>query len=71
MLTNADLLKSLAEKNTSAEEESEAMENLLIRLGFLRAKVICGIVYLDGSGEPIDIHSVARAILNVERGMAK
>jgi hypothetical protein len=39
------------------------MQNLLRRVGFPNAVVTLGIVYLSGYGNPVDIHSTAKMML--------
>jgi hypothetical protein len=41
------------------------MQSILQRLGFPKARVVCGIVYLDGQGFPADIHYIAKSLLEV------
>lgn len=63
-MTIKEWLEGLAQKNTSTDEDSSAMQALLRhRLGFPQAVVVVGIVYPEGSGHPIDIHSISRMIL--------
>jgi len=62
--TIAEWLEGLANSNQSTERDSTIMEGVLrTRLGFPKARVVIGVVYLEGYGPPIDIHSLARMIL--------
>ncbi|MGA2159961.1 MAG: hypothetical protein ABSG90_12180 [Dehalococcoidia bacterium] len=62
-MTIGEWLNVLATKNESVEEDWQAMRNLLHKAGFPSSVVTCGIVYLDGQGQPADIHTVARMFL--------
>ena len=68
--TFRDVLKRLAQTNTSTENDSKIMEVLLRKLGFPNARVVSGIVYLDGHGTiespPTSMHLVAKQLLKVE-----
>ena len=57
-------LKVLSNTNESSEEDDKRMQNLCIKIGFPNAIATCGIVYFEGKGEPMDIHTVAKAILS-------
>jgi hypothetical protein len=65
--TNEQLLLRLAKTNKSTEQDSYAMEVLLKRIGFEKARVVSGIAYLEGKGTlnapPTSIHSVARMLI--------
>ena len=63
MGTVEEWLQGLANTNTSNENDSTRMENLLHRIGFLSARVVVGVVYTEGKGPPTDIHSMARMII--------
>uniref|UniRef100_A0A6M3KWB2 Uncharacterized protein n=1 Tax=viral metagenome TaxID=1070528 RepID=A0A6M3KWB2_9ZZZZ len=63
-MTIKDWLEQLAGDSLSTERDSLQMESILRRVGFNKARVTCGMVYLDGSGEPASIHAVAQAIVN-------
>lgn len=52
----------LAEENTSTSDDDQRMQNILRLLGFTKAVCTCGIAYLMGEGEPIDIHSIAKKL---------
>lgn len=56
-------LEELAGKNESSDEDSLSMQKYLRMIGFPQAVVVIGIVYPEGEGRPIDIHSMARMIL--------
>ena len=60
--TVKDWINRLADTNESSERDSSMMQNLLRRAGFPLAMVVIGIVYLEGYGPPIDIHSMAKMI---------
>lgn len=69
--TIKEWLDAISKATVSTERDSLLMQNLLRRVGFPVAVVVCGVVYLDGEGTPeappTDIHTVARMILGVER----
>jgi len=65
MSTVLEWLQGLANTNTSRQDDDNMMENLLHRIGFSEARVVVGVVYLEGSGPPMDIHSVARQIIRI------
>ena len=62
-VTMKDWLEGLGNRNTSSESDSVAMGALLRRIGFPKAVVVVGVVYPEGKGQPIDIHSMARMLL--------
>ena len=62
-MTVKEWLESLTKTNQSTEDDSIRMQNLLRRIAFPYARVVIGIVYPEGTGRPIDIHSMARMIL--------
>lgn len=61
-------LEQLANSDTSTDTDSKKMANLLHRVGFSRAVVIYGIVYLEGKGTldapPASINSIAKMLLD-------
>lgn len=57
-------LEGLAKSNSSSDEDSARMENFLRRYGFSRARVVLGVVYPEGKGAPISIHSMAQMCLD-------
>jgi hypothetical protein len=65
--TILDWLTDLSNTNQSVEQDSIKMQNLLHRVGFLNAVVVCGIVYLEGKGTieapPTDIHTIAKMLM--------
>ena len=65
--TLKEWLQDVANTDTSSERDSRMMENLLHRVGFPSARVVVGIVYLEGKGTmeapPTSIHSIARMLL--------
>lgn len=67
--TYEDILRRLATTNTSTDRDSAIMESLLHKMDFPRAKVVLGVVYLEGHGTltcpPYDLHSCAKMILGV------
>ena len=56
-------LEGLAGTNTSSEKDSSMMQSLLRRIGFSSAVVTVGIVYPEGHGQPLDIHTMAKMML--------
>ena len=63
MGTVKEWLEGLAGTNASSDSDSTKMENVLRRIGFPQARVLVGIVYPEGSGQPLDIHTMAKMIL--------
>ena len=61
--TVKEWLDNLAATNTSTDEDSTKMQNLLHKVGFPHAVVVLGIVYLEGKGTidapPCSLHSMA------------
>jgi hypothetical protein len=70
--TVGEMLKRLAESDTSTDEDSQKMQNLLRYAGFPKAVVVVGIVYLEGQGTmeapPTSIHSVAKMLMKGAEG---
>ena len=64
-MTTEYRLQVLSTSNVSTEDDDIWMENLLRKIEFPQAVVKSGLVYLEGIGEPSDIHSVAKMILKV------
>ena len=64
-MTNREFLKYLATVNVSGEPDDRQMQDLLRRLGFPQSRVVCGTVYLEDQGEPVDIHYIAKSLLDV------
>jgi len=62
-VTIAEWLEQVARDSLSTEQDCLQMESILRRVGFPRARVTCGMVYL-GTGEPASIHAVAQTIVN-------
>ncbi len=67
-MTIPEFLKYIADKNTSNEIEGHIMQAILKRVGFDKAIVTCGIVYLEGRGTlqspPTSIHTIAKALIH-------
>jgi hypothetical protein len=64
MGTVKEWLEDVAKTNQSSESDSRKMQNLLHRVGFNKAVVVYGIVYPEGKGRPVSIHSMAKEILS-------
>ncbi len=62
-MTVKEFLQQMATTNTSDEADDRYMQILLKKCGEGKAVVTCGMVYLDGVGQPMDIHTIAREIL--------
>ena len=62
-MTVKEFLQEMATTNTSTEYDDNMMQTLTRKCGFIKSVVTCGIVYLEGKGDPLDIHTVAREIL--------
>ena len=61
-------LEELATTNTSSDRDANEMQNLLRRVDFPNAMCTLGIVYLQGHGRPVSIHSMARLLVEVIKG---
>ena len=66
-MTVAEWLKGISSDNTSTEEDSQKMQNLLRGMGFSKARAVMGVVYVDGRGQPASIQSMARMLLDASR----
>jgi len=64
-MTVRDWLEQLANSHKSSDKDSKMMQSLLQKVGFPEAKVVLGIVYLEGKGRPESIHTIARELLTV------
>ena len=62
-MTVKEWLENLATANTSSEYDDKMIQNVTRRCGFPQSVATCGIVYLEGKGDPIDIHTIAKEIL--------
>jgi len=62
-MTVKEWLQDLAETNTSTEYDERMMQKLTRKCGFVNCVVTCGIVYLEGKGDPMSIHTIAKEIL--------
>lgn len=61
--TIKEWLADLTNTNTSSEQDSLKMQNLLRRVGFPKAAVVVGVVYPEGRGRPVSIHAMAGVLL--------
>ena len=61
-------LHDLANTDTSNVYDERMMQVITRKCGFPNSVVTCGIVYLEGHGNPIDIHTTAREILKRQIG---
>jgi len=66
-MTVKEWLTEMSTTNTSTEYDDKMMQTLTRKCGFPQSVVTCGIVYLEGKGQPMDIHTVAREILKRQR----
>lgn len=66
-MTVKEWLEHLANTNQSSDEDSTKMQNLLHKVGFPLARVVLGIVYIEGKGTveapPTSIHSIAQMLV--------
>ena len=62
-MTVKEWLESVAGTNQSTDHDASMMQNLLRRVGFPKAVCTLGIVYPEGQGMPMDIHSMAKTLL--------
>jgi hypothetical protein len=63
MTTKREWLQQLANSTTSTEQDDTIMQDLLHRINLPKARVVCGVAYLEGIGQPISIQTVAQMIL--------
>ena len=61
-------LDRLSSENTSTEDDDKRMQSVLRLLGFSKAVCICGIAYIMGEGETIDIHTLAKKLKEALEG---
>ena len=65
--TITEYLECVSKANSSTDKDSRIMNNLLHTLQFSSAKVVLGIVYLEGHGTleapPQSIHTIAGYLL--------
>ncbi len=64
-MTNYDLIKKLANNNSSDENDDSAFQDLLRQCGFYKCVIVCGIAYLNGYGEPFAVNDVARKLIEL------
>jgi hypothetical protein len=64
MGTVKEWLEDVAKTNKSSEVDSKKMQSLLHKVGFDNAVVVYGVVYPEGKGRPVSIHSMAKEILS-------
>ena len=62
-------LNKLAAGSISEDRDNAIMQNILKRVGFPNAVVTCGVVYPLGSGQPKDIHSMAKELIEICEGV--
>ena len=62
-MTIKEWLTNLSETKQSNETDDKEIQSLLRKAGFPQAIVTCGIVYITGRDNPVDIHSTAKMIL--------
>jgi hypothetical protein len=69
--TFREVLERLSRTTSSSDTDSSTVELLCRRLGFPKARVVLGVVYLEGHGTiespPTDIHSIAKVFLNAAK----
>jgi hypothetical protein len=63
MGTVLEWLENLSKAKSSSEQDSRMMQNLMHRVGYPKAVVVYGIVYPEGKGRPVSIHSMAQMML--------
>lgn len=67
-MNGLELLEKLATAESTDSDDDEMMQMLLRRIGFKRAVVVCGIVYLKGKGTidapPMSMQVIAKNILS-------
>ncbi len=70
-MNGLEILKELEAKESTSESDGKKMQMILNRIGFNKAIVTCGVVYLDGKGTlnnpPTSIQSMAKMILTEMR----
>lgn len=55
-------------KQSFTQTEEVAFVDVLHAVGFPKARVVCGLVYLEGEGEPDAISTVAKVIVKKMEG---
>ena len=71
-MTILEWFKSIAESTSTTEQDGSTMQNLLRTVGFPSARVVLGIVYLDGRGTienpPRSMQTIAKSLAAVGEG---
>ena len=71
-MTVLEWVEGIAESTSTTEQDGSTMQSLLRTVGFPRAKVTLGIVYLDGRGTmanpPRSLQAIAKSLATSEEG---
>ena len=71
-MTIKEWLDNLVTSDSTTMEDSANFQALLRNMtDFKRAVVVYGVVYLEGQGRPLSIHSVAKELLNAVKQEVK
>lgn len=62
-ITVKEWLTELSTCSVSTGEDDRRMQSILHRFNFPKAVCTCGMVYLEGQGQPMDIHNLAKIIV--------
>lgn len=69
MTTIKERLELLATSTSSDDHDDRMVQMLLRKLGFPNAVVTCGVCYPEGKGQPLDIHTAAKQLLQAAKDM--
>jgi|GEM_PF-5488750 hypothetical protein len=58
-------LEKLASQDTNTERDEIIVSNILHKIGFPAARIVVGIVYLEGEGQPTSIQHVAGILVDI------
>lgn len=65
MTTIQERLQAIADTNSNTYEDENFMLAVLHKLGYNQVVISCGIVCLNGYGNPLSIQQTANLILNI------
>ena len=69
MVTYLEKLQELAVSNSCTEEDCVIVEEVARRIGFPKARVLCGIAYLEGKGTmefpPMSVNQLSGMLVKV------
>jgi len=62
-----EYLEKVAGTNHTTELDDIIFQRLLVGIGFPQARVVVGLVYLDGYGQPVSVQMLAEKFLEPEQ----